>query len=54
MFALGVLDLSRVDAARAADGQDSNGGAITLAGVCFAACAAATLYGIYLVVPRFH
>ncbi|MEU8590433.1 hypothetical protein AB0C59_26035 [Streptomyces sp. NPDC048664] len=53
VFALGVLGLSRSEAARA-----GNGGARTLgvaqAALCFLACAAVVTYGIYLIVPRLH
>ncbi|MFG3144621.1 hypothetical protein [Streptomyces sp. NPDC048243] len=57
VFALGVLGLARVEAARegAAD-TGAPGGAlgITQAGLCFLACAAVVAYGIYLIVPQFH
>ncbi|MCX5137734.1 hypothetical protein ACFWA4_20940 [Streptomyces sp. NPDC060011] len=58
VFALGVLGLARVEAARegAADTGSSGGGVlgITQAGLCFLACAAVVAYGIYLIVPQFH
>ncbi|MFE9432800.1 hypothetical protein [Streptomyces sp. NPDC006640] len=58
VFALGVLGLARVEAARegTADTGSSGGGAlgITQAGLCFLACAAVVAYGIYLIVPQFH
>ncbi|MER5653379.1 hypothetical protein ABT076_10230 [Streptomyces sp. NPDC002131] len=58
VFALGVLGLARVEAARegAADTGSSDGGVlgITQAGLCFLACAAVVAYGIYLIVPQFH
>jgi hypothetical protein len=55
VFALGVLGLSRVEAARTTDvpGGSRLGGYL-LAGLAFAACAAATLYGLYLLIPQFH
>ncbi|MFJ1600431.1 hypothetical protein [Streptomyces sp. NPDC088261] len=28
--------------------------AVAVAGLCFLACAAAVLYGLYLIVPQFH
>ncbi len=54
VFALGVLGVARVETARSADGDGTAAGAIAVAGICFAACAAAALYGIYLIVPQFH
>ena len=54
VFALGILGVSRVEAARSEGGNGTAGGALALAGVCFLACAAAALYGIYLIVPQFH
>ncbi|NJP44337.1 hypothetical protein [Actinacidiphila epipremni] len=51
-FALGVRALAGRDAARTA-GQD--GTALTAAaGACFAVCAGAVLYGLYLIIPQFH
>ena len=53
VFALGVLGLARVEAAR-----ETNAGTPALglaqAGLCFLACAAVVAYGIYLIVPQFH
>jgi len=53
VFALGVLGLAQVETARERDG-----GAHALnfaqAGLCFLACAAVVVYGIYLIVPQFH
>lgn len=53
VFALGVLGLARHDGAR-----EKGGGTPTLsltqAGLCFVACAAVVVYGIYLIVPQFH
>ena len=50
---LGVLGLAQVETARERDG-----GAHALnfaqAGLCFLACAAVVVYGIYLIVPQFH
>jgi hypothetical protein len=55
VFALGTLGISRVATARS--GQASTaariGGYLT-AGLAFALCAAATLYGLYLMIPQFH
>ncbi|MDH6112778.1 hypothetical protein P3T36_002496 [Kitasatospora sp. MAP12-15] len=52
-FALGILALSRRDAAVEAAGTGRPGGAANLAlagaGVCFAACAAAVVYGLTLI-----
>lgn len=53
VFALGVLGLSRVEAVRAGRRGSAVGG-YTLAGTCFAACAAAAGYGVWLIVPQFH
>ncbi|MFI7386379.1 hypothetical protein [Streptomyces sp. NPDC049813] len=52
VFALGVLGLSQVAAAR----ERGAGAGVSLAqaGVCFVACAAVVVYGIYLIVPQFH
>ena len=55
VFALGVLGLSRLETARST--EVPGGSRITgylLAGSAFAACAAATLYGLYLLIPQFH
>lgn len=53
VFALGVLGLSRVAAVRTGR-SGSAAAAFTLAGACFAACATAAAYGIWLIVPQFH
>ncbi|MCX5047239.1 MULTISPECIES: hypothetical protein [unclassified Streptomyces] len=50
LFTLGVMGLSRRE--RAATQGDSAAAAVTAAYVCFAACAAAVAYGIYLVVVK--
>ncbi|MGW1256512.1 hypothetical protein ACWD5Q_15405 [Streptomyces sp. NPDC002513] len=53
VFALGVLGLAQAEHTRERDG----GGhtlAIAQAGLCFLACAAVVVYGIYLIVPQFH
>jgi len=52
VFALGSLGISRLATAREQGG--SRVGGYVLAGVAFAACAAATLYGLYLLIPQFH
>ncbi|MBR8643693.1 hypothetical protein KEF29_40900 [Streptomyces tuirus] len=62
VFALGVLGLARLEAAREhGDGtsaREPRGGApalaLTQAALCFLACAAVVAYGIYLIVPQFH
>jgi hypothetical protein len=52
VFTLGVVALSQRDTARE---HGRNGSvALTAASICFAACAAAVLYGIYLIIPQFH
>ncbi|WP_413099542.1 hypothetical protein [Streptomyces sp. Inha503] len=53
VFALGVLGVARVEAAREENGSGSAPG-LTQAGLCFVACAAVVAYGIYLIVPQFH
>jgi hypothetical protein len=55
VFALGALGVSRVETRRS-DGASTPGkvGGYALAAVCFLACAAATLYGLYLLIPQFH
>jgi hypothetical protein len=52
VFALGSLGVSRLATARERGG--SRVGGYVLAGAAFAACAAATLYGLYLLIPQFH
>lgn len=55
VFALGVLGMSRIETARTTEvpGGSKLAGFL-LAGLAFAACAAATLYGLYLLIPQFH
>jgi hypothetical protein len=52
IFALGVLALSHRDT----DIQRGETGTLALTGalLCFAACAAVVLYGIYLIIPQLH
>jgi hypothetical protein len=52
IFTLGVVALSR----RETDIERGDHGALALTGaaLCFAACAAVVLYGIYLIVPQLH
>ena len=55
VFTLGVLGLSR--AATAREARSAGGRAVSgfvLAGAAFATCAAATLFGLYLLIPQFH
>jgi hypothetical protein len=52
VFTLGVMALSQRDTARRHGRNGTT--ALTAAGLCFAACAAAVLYGIYLIIPQFH
>jgi len=55
VFALGVIGLSRLDAARAGEASTrARIGGVALAGLAFAVCASAALYGLYLIVPQFH
>jgi hypothetical protein len=51
-FTLGVLALSRVETAPAGSVQRRAG--LATAAVAFACCAAAVLYGLYLLIPQFH
>ncbi|MFE7269635.1 hypothetical protein [Streptomyces sp. NPDC057623] len=53
VFALGVLGLARHEGAREESGGTSALG-VAQAGLCFVACAVVVVYGIYLIVPRFH
>ncbi|MCH5677336.1 hypothetical protein [Streptomyces gilvus] len=53
VFALGVLGLARYEGAREEGGGTSAVG-MAQAGLCFLACAAVVVYGIYLIVPQFH
>jgi len=54
VFALGVLAASKVVTARAADRPAQRVGGFAIAGTAFALCAAAVLYGLYLLIPQFH
>jgi hypothetical protein len=53
VFALGVLGLARFEGARE-DGGGTSAVGVAQAGLCFLACAAVVVYGIYLIVPQFH
>ena len=52
IFTFGVVALSR----REIDLERGDAGTLALTGaaLCFAACAAVVLYGIYLIVPQLH
>ena len=52
VFALGSLGISRLATAR--EQGSSRIGGYAVAGAAFAACAAATLFGLYLLIPQFH
>lgn len=52
VFAVGVLGLSRAATARETGHTDPVGYGV--AGLCFLLCAAAVLYGLYLLIPQFH
>jgi hypothetical protein len=59
IFAVGVLAWSLSQRATAEDGaaEQAAGNTTMLtaaAGLCFLACAAIIVYGIYLIVPQFH
>jgi hypothetical protein len=53
LFALGVSAMARravaIDEKKAPSVVDTG-----VAGICFAACLAAVLYGLYLIIPQFH
>lgn len=51
VFACGVVALDRRGGAR---GGWAGRAPLVAAGLCFAACAAAVVYGIYLIVPALH
>lgn len=53
VFALGVRALAERETVRAESGGEATG-LLTAASVCFVACAAAVLYGLYLIIPQFH
>lgn len=62
VFALGIVGIDKaqgdgaepeVGRAQPATGASRAAG-MSLAGVCFAACAAAVLYGLWLLIPQFH
>jgi hypothetical protein len=50
LFATGIRGVSQRVAARAQGG--SGAGGLTLAVVCFAACCAVVLYGLFLIISR--
>jgi hypothetical protein len=61
VFTLGVLVLARREemtegGGGTGGGGTGGGGAVALAGagLCFLVCAAAVLYGLYLIIPQFH
>ncbi|MGW6735968.1 hypothetical protein [Streptomyces sp. NPDC055013] len=53
VFALGVLGLARHEGARE-EGGGTSAPSLAQAGLCFVACAAVVVYGIYLIVPQLH
>lgn len=55
VFALGVVGMSRLEQARSGEGNSSSRvSGYALAGTAFALCAAAVLYGLYLIIPQLH
>jgi hypothetical protein len=50
LYAMGIRGVSRRVAARAQGG--SGVGGLTLAAVCFAACCAVVLYGLFLIISH--
>ncbi|MFN2563096.1 MAG: hypothetical protein ABR571_17610 [Jatrophihabitans sp.] len=55
VFALGVLGLSKAEAAKSAPaGSTARATGLAGAGLAFLVCGAALLYGLYLLIPQFH
>lgn len=55
VFSLGILAMSQLATVRSTStGSAARARGLLVAGVCFATCAAATAYGVYLLVPQFH
>ncbi|MGV9378566.1 hypothetical protein ACWDRB_22300 [Nonomuraea sp. NPDC003707] len=57
VFSLGALALAARQSARQSAqerGTGTGAGGLAAAVLCFTACAAVVLYGIYLIVPQFH
>ena len=54
VFALGVLACTHATAAREAQRTTQRVTGFAIAGSAFALCAAAVLYGLYLLIPQFH
>jgi hypothetical protein len=54
VFALGVLAATKVATARVAGRPLQRVGGLAIAAIAFALCAAAVLYGLYLIIPQFH
>lgn len=58
LFGVGIVTVFSLGLAALPESRTSGspraGGGAAVAGVCFLACAAAVLYGIYLIVPQFH
>lgn len=52
IFALGIVAASARQHAREQGGSDA--APTTAAALCFLACAAIVLYGVYLIIPQFH
>jgi hypothetical protein len=53
IFSIGLLGISQVESARSGQSGNATAG-YTIAGTCFAVCAAGVLYGLYLLIPQFH
>jgi uncharacterized iron-regulated membrane protein len=53
LFALGITAWSR-RATAAESGKPTSPVDTAVASSCFAACVAAILYGLYLIIPQFH
>ncbi|MDQ2836117.1 MAG: hypothetical protein M3Y42_00185 [Actinomycetota bacterium] len=57
VFSLGLLGLSQLPEPGAGEQSATaaaSPGRLALAGSCFVLCAAAVLYGLWLIVPQFH
>ncbi|WP_431913261.1 hypothetical protein [Nonomuraea jabiensis] len=53
VFSLGALAIAARQSAQER-GSGTGAGGLAAAVLCFTACAAVVLYGIYLIVPQFH
>lgn len=57
VFSVGIYGLALVQDPKSVDAGApvvARKGGLALAGICFALCAAAVLFGLWLIVPQFH